>query len=235
MVFVGAIDVEELDAGDGRKAFFAVGPHVEKLLGPAVGIERFEPERGIDAVGKAHRTVAVGGGAAGVDEAHAPLHRAAAKQFAVLDVVFHEEIDIAFRRRGTGTQMDDAVDLVMQAVVFQHLAESVAVQIIGETAVDQIVPFLARSQIVHHDDVVDAHLVQFPDHRAADESGAACHDIHVDSPVCASRQTCRRASCRYAPPCVASYGRPVVQTGILPCFRPPSFSFAPAARPDPGV
>ncbi len=183
VVFVRAVHVEKLDAGDRGKTAFTVRPHVKELLGPAVGIQGPEPDGRLDAVGKTHRAVAIGCGTAGIDETHAPFHRTAAEQFTVFDVVVHQKIDIALRRGRTGTQMDDAVYFPVQAVFIQNLPEFIPVEIIGEFPVDEIVPFFAGGEIVHHQNVVYPHPVQFPDHGTADETGAARNNIHVNSPV----------------------------------------------------
>ena len=71
----------------------------------------------------------------------------------------------------------------VQAVFIQNLPEFIPVEIIGEFPVDEIVPFFAGGEIVHHQNVVYPHPVQFPDHGTADETGAARNNIHVNSPV----------------------------------------------------
>ena len=74
--------------------------------------------------------------------------------------------------------MDHGRDLPGQDVAPHQLVKAVAVQIVHIAAFDQIAPFLAAGQIVHHHDFVQIHAVQLPEQSAADKARAAGDHIH---------------------------------------------------------
>ena len=78
--------------------------------------------------------------------------------------------------------MDDAFHSQPFQTRAPHLFdECVAVHVVAVLQTDEVLPFFRAGEIVHHEDVVHAAAVQFPDNRAADESGSAGDDEHVRS------------------------------------------------------
>ena len=120
--------------------------------------------------------------------------------------------------------MDHGRDLPGQGVSPHQLVKAVAVQIVHIAAFDQIAPFLAAGQIVHHHDFVQIHAVQLPEQALP---------IKPAPPVI----TYIRASVRHASPkpARAASGPPrrVILFSVR-CFIPPSghygFCFVRAAQ-----
>lgn len=181
VVLVGAVHVEELHAGDALEQILAVGPQIEHLLGITVHVEGTQGKRGQQAVGKAVRTVAVGRRAARVDEARALLKGVTADHLAVMQIVVHQEIGVAFRSGRTRPHVDDGLDLLRGTAFQHHAPEFVTVYVVPVPTVDEVTPFLAGSQIVHNQNIVDARFVEPPDHGAPDEARTACYDVHGHS------------------------------------------------------
>ena len=181
MVLVGAVNIEELHTGDTLEQILAVGPQIEHLLGITVHIEGAQGQRGQQAVGKAVRTVTVGRRAARIDEARALLKGVTADHLAVVQVVVHQEIGIAFRGGRARPHMDDGFNLLRGTAFLHHAPEFVTVHVVPVPTVDEVTPFLAGSQIVHNQNIVDARFVEPPDHGAPDEARTACYDVHGHS------------------------------------------------------
>ncbi len=79
--------------------------------------------------------------------------------------------------------MDDRVDVERHHIGIDHFQKIIFVNIIDEAKINQIFPFIARSQTVNDDNVINAFLVEFPDKSAADKSGATCNDNHLFTPL----------------------------------------------------
>ena len=178
VVFVGAVNIEEFQADHLAVQFLPQQPEVEELLGVAVHVQRREAGDQGRIVAEPQTAVAVSGRGAGVDEARALVQGVAAEIAAVVEIVFHQKVRVALGGGGTGPQMDHGRDLPGQGVSLHQLVKAVAVQIVHIAAFDQIAPFLAAGQIVHHHDFVQIHAVQLPEQGAADKARAAGDHVH---------------------------------------------------------
>ena len=110
-----AVDVEKFEAGPRRRGrtrfFLREGPLVKKLLGAAVVVEWLKSMDQRLVVIVSHCPVAVGRGAAGVDERDFFLCAVIPKFLRVLNVHASKEIDVGFHRVGASAHVDDGVDL----------------------------------------------------------------------------------------------------------------------------
>ena len=100
---------------------------------------------------------------------------------AVMQIVVHQEIGVAFRSGRTRPHVDDGLDLLRGTAFQHHAPEFVTVYVVPVPPVDEVTPFLAGSQIVHNQNIVDARFVEPPDHGAPDEARTACYDVHGHS------------------------------------------------------
>src|SRR5689334_17942928 len=117
VIFVGAIDVEEFEAGPlrrMRRAALDQPRHaaIEKLLRPAIGVKRSK-------LGKARRcavivetgaAIAIGRGRGGVDEARAGRRAPLPEHLRQREIVGDDEIGVGLGGRGGGTEMEDRIE-----------------------------------------------------------------------------------------------------------------------------
>ena len=75
--------------------------------------------------------------------------------------------------------MNDCVDFERHHIRVNHFQKIIFMDVIDKTQIDQILPFVRRSQSVHNNNVVNAFLVEFPDESAADKPRASCNDNHL--------------------------------------------------------
>jgi hypothetical protein len=57
------------------------------------------------------------------------------------------------------------------------------VQVIGKPEIDKVFPFFRAAQVVHDDDVINAHPVELVNKSAANESRASGNDMQIPSPL----------------------------------------------------
>ncbi len=174
VVLIGAIDVEVLEADNARQPAFALGVEVEEVLRVAVHVQRAQRVDVGHLIVHAVGTVAVSSGGGGIDEAGLVGERPLAELFGELVVVPHEEIGIALRGGGAGTEVQDVVKAAeLGGGVLHGLEEVVAVDVVGKFERDEVFPLFVGAEAVADDDVFAAPAVQLPNEGAADESGSA--------------------------------------------------------------
>jgi hypothetical protein len=80
--------------------------------------------------------------------------------------------------------MNYRFNVKVERIVVNKLAEIIFMDVIDEPEIDEIFPFVIRSQLIDYDNVVDAFLIKLPDKSAADKSGASCYDNHLLCSLC---------------------------------------------------
>ncbi len=179
VVLVGAEDVEELDPHDLAEEPVAHHPQVEELLGVAVHVDGPELRGHPVVVGEAQGAVAVSRAARGVEKGDLPLDGPAGQGAAVVEIVLHEVVGVALRRRGAGSHVDDGLGLEGKGAPAEHLVEGILVDEVGVAPLHEVLPLLRGPQRIDDQNVVDPLPVEFPDQRAADEPGPAGDDVHA--------------------------------------------------------
>ena len=112
VTLVGAEDVEVFDAGHPVEPAVSFRMQIEEVLRVAVGIERAQGVKMIRPIVHAARTIAVGGGGAGVDKANAALQRPLGEALGVAEIILHQITGIGLGRRGAGAEVEDGADRV---------------------------------------------------------------------------------------------------------------------------
>lgn len=122
----------------------------------------------------AERAVAIGRGGGGIDKAGAFGQRPLGECFSELVIVAHQVVGVLFRGGGAGTEVEDDIEFAERLRRgADTLLEITAVDVIMEPQRHEILPLLITAKAIADDDILVASAIEFPNKRAADESGTA--------------------------------------------------------------
>ena len=176
MIFVGPENVEVFHAHDARQPADALRMQVEQVFGVAIHVQRPQPVQVLVLVVHALRSVAIRGGRGGIDEAGALLQRPACELLGVAEIIIGQIARVLLRGGGAGAEMEHRRELAEHRGVLGEVASKIArLHVIREFKRHEILPFFIGAQEIRHDDVGVSALIQGPDQRAADKTGATRH------------------------------------------------------------
>ena len=174
MTLVGAEDVEVFDASNAVEPAVALGMQVEEVLGVAVGIEGAQGLEMIGSIIHPLRTVAVGGGGAGVDESYAALQRPLGEAFGVAKVILHQVAGVGLGGGGACPEVEDGADAPeCIGILLKEIEECVGLHVVSEPEGGEVLPLLVAAEEVGDEDVLLTPEVECVDEGAADEAGSA--------------------------------------------------------------
>ena len=122
---------------------------------------------------------AVGRGGGRVEELDLPVRGKMEQRLRIFEVVVHHVFAIVLHRIGAGSLMEDHVDLLMIETARPDAFQEVPfIEIIHDPEALDIFEFHHIGQVVDHQDIIPAPVVQALDDIAANEPGTASYDNH---------------------------------------------------------
>jgi len=176
VIFVGTVDVEELQPHDAIEDAFAPRPQIEELLRVAVHVQRREAV-GIEVFAQIRFARTVGCRRRRVDEARVASERPRREVLRRAIVVGDQIRRVALGRGRARAEMVDLGDRAEGVRVLRDARiEFFGFEIFGEAQRHEVAPLIAAAEAVDDDRVLNPMTVEFPNQSAADQTGSTGHN-----------------------------------------------------------
>ena len=104
------------------------------------------------------------------------------QRLGVFKVIADQISRIFFRGGGTGSHVQNTLHITRQGSRQKTFVKDILLHIVGIAEGTEILPFFGGSEMIHRQNVVNAHPVQFPDQSASDQSRRTSHNIlHISA------------------------------------------------------
>ena len=177
VAFARSVHVEVTEADDLRVRFRQHLTHVlvEQEFGVTVDVQRLFILAGFD---KVRGAAAVGCRGGGIQERNFTLQAVVQELFGVLIVIVHHVLAVPLGGGRTRTFVEDGFDLAELFACHNLDKEVFFIHVVSDVQIHQVDELGAVFQVVNHQDVGDAFVIESLNNIAADKARAAGNDDH---------------------------------------------------------
>src|SRR5688572_14677381 len=178
MVLIRTKDIKELEACCKGIISVLQEPEIEHMFRIPIGIHRTESRGKFILIGEAEFPIAIGRGRGSIDERFIMLKTPNSKHLAIEVVIAHEIIHITLGRRGTGTEMNDSINVAAFKCIGQILRKSIFMAVVLKFFTDKVAPLFGGVERINNKNIFNACQIEALKHHAPDKSCSAGKYYH---------------------------------------------------------